>query len=498
MNPETGWLVRRAALAIGLMIGFYVMALAIGLGLLAIPYLAWADAGVRLPAKLILVCVGAGLTVLWAIVPRPDRFTAPGPRLDEASHPDLFRMIRDVASATEQELPADVYLLNEVNAWVTHRGGIMGFGSHRVMGVGLPLLQALSQLELKAIVAHEFGHYASGDVKIGPWIYKTRAAIGRTLEGVHGGFIAAPFKWYGAHFLRLTHDVSRQQEFIADRIAAGIAGAAAMSSALRKVTALAPTFSSYLSNELGPVLRAGFLPPITTGFDDFLRAERILALSQRTIEEAQSSSVTDELDTHPCLRDRLEALKPLRDRRSYGANGDAPASALLLDMEAQATALMRFVVGAETFGKLQPLAWDAVGDRVYAPMWTDTVKHHAKWLGQFTADTIPGDLPSLKRAGAALVQAGAEHPDVDIRVVAASQIMGIGLAALLLEHGWRVSTAPGKPLVLVRDADVIDPFTVVKECAELAGAADQWKARCAAIGIAGRQLAQPAEAGTRR
>jgi Zn-dependent protease with chaperone function len=290
MNPTTAWLVRRAALAIALMVGFYVMALAIGLGLLSIPVVAIAK-NIRIPAKLLLIPAGAGLTVLWAIVPRPDRFTAPGPRLDEASHPDLFRMIRDVAMATKQDLPSDVYLLNEVNAWVAHRGGVMGFGSHRVMGVGLPLLQALSQLELKAIIAHEFGHYASGDVRIGPWIYKTRAAIGRTLQDLRGGWLEEPFKWYGEHFLRLTHDISRQQEFMADRIAAGVSGAAAMSSALRRVTALAPTFSSYLSNEVAPVLRAGFLPPITGGFDDFRRDERFLSLAQKTIEDGREAQV---------------------------------------------------------------------------------------------------------------------------------------------------------------------------------------------------------------
>ena len=371
---STSWIVRRAALAIALMVGFYALALAIGLGLLAIPYAAWTVGNVRLPAKLILICVASGLTVLWAIVPRPDRFTAPGPKLDEKSHPDLFRMVRDVASSTQQELPSDVYLLNDVNAWVAHRGGIMGFGSHRVMGVGLPLLQTLTQAELKAIVAHEFGHYASGDVKIGPWIYKTRAAIGRTLKGVHGGWIEAPFKWYGDMFLRLTHDVSRQQEFIADTIAAGVAGAANLMSALQKVTGLAPTFAAYLSTEVAPVLRAGFLPPITVGFDHFRQEERIAALSRQTIEEAQASSVTDEFDTHPCLRDRLAALAPLRDRRASSSDDGVPASAFLPDMEQQATALMQFAIGADTLDKLKPLPWDSVGDRVYAPMWAAAVK----------------------------------------------------------------------------------------------------------------------------
>ncbi|HEV7803257.1 MAG TPA: hypothetical protein VGP15_19450, partial [Burkholderiales bacterium] len=113
---STSWLVRRALLAIGLMIGFYALAVGIALALLWIPYAEWHYVG-RLHPKIAFVCIGAALTLLWAIVPRVDRFEAPGPRIDEQSHPDLFRLIADVASATGQERPSDVYLINDVNAW---------------------------------------------------------------------------------------------------------------------------------------------------------------------------------------------------------------------------------------------------------------------------------------------------------------------------------------------------------------------------------------------
>ena len=52
----------------------------------------------------------------------------------------------------------------------------MGFGSRRVMGLGLSLMQILTVSELRAVVAHEFGHFHGGDVAIGPWIHKTSAA----------------------------------------------------------------------------------------------------------------------------------------------------------------------------------------------------------------------------------------------------------------------------------------------------------------------------------
>src|SRR5919202_88092 len=115
---HTAWLVQRVVLAVALMIGFYVFALAIAAVLLWVPF-ATLEYSVRVPIKLAMMSGAAGLTILWALVPRPDRFEPPGPRLEESEHPRLFALIRQVAAATRQQAPADVYLLNAMNAWVT-------------------------------------------------------------------------------------------------------------------------------------------------------------------------------------------------------------------------------------------------------------------------------------------------------------------------------------------------------------------------------------------
>ena len=75
------------------------------------------------------------------------------------------------------------------------------------MGLGLPLMQGLTVSQLRAVLAHEFGHFHGGDTKLGPWVYKTRGAIGRTLMGLsgHSAFLQKPFEWYGLGFLRLAH-----------------------------------------------------------------------------------------------------------------------------------------------------------------------------------------------------------------------------------------------------------------------------------------------------
>ena len=118
----------RAVMALFLMVGFYGFSLAIAGGLLWIPYAEYTYLD-RVDGRLALFCViGAG-TILWALVPRIDKFEAPGPRLTPATAPYLFTIIEEVAKATSQPRPEEVYLLGEVNAFVTHRGGFMGFGS---------------------------------------------------------------------------------------------------------------------------------------------------------------------------------------------------------------------------------------------------------------------------------------------------------------------------------------------------------------------------------
>src|SRR5262249_4618587 len=149
-----------------------------------------------------LFCIAGAGIILFSILPRWDRFAPPGPLLRSEEHPGLFDAIASVAIGTGQPMPSEVYLIPDVNAWVAQRGGIMGCGSRRIMGIGFPLLQLLTVSELRAVLAHEFGHYHGGDTKLGPWIYKTRAAIGRTLQGLASrGSLQAPFRWYGNQFL---------------------------------------------------------------------------------------------------------------------------------------------------------------------------------------------------------------------------------------------------------------------------------------------------------
>ena len=482
----------RAVMALLLMVGFYVFSLAIAFGLLAIPYAEYVYLD-RLDGRIAIFCViGAG-TILWALVPRIDTFEAPGPRLTPANAPYVFTIIEEVAKATSQPRPEEVYLLGEVNAFVTHRGGFMGIGSRRVMGVGLPLLKALSPAELRSVVAHEFGHFVAGDVALGPWIYKTRAAIFRALEGLSGNVLQWLFNWYGRMFMRMTMQVSREQEFAADATAARVAGVAPSISALHRVELIAPAYGSYLNNEVMPVMRAGFLPPVGDGFDRYLADPDMAKLFQEYVKQSSLGVDTGEYDSHPPHAERVAALQRIK-QKPFENPKDAKA-VMLKEPERHIRALMEHMYGKEQVVKLKPIKWEEVGDKVYASMWTEMVQEHAKWLGTLTADQIPSDKKWFIKKGAELAKMHNQPEAVaEQHIEYTKHVLLCAIGAAALRAGWTIDTAPGRPLTVCRGEARFEPHLALNQLADGSMKVDEWKAKCESLGISGVPLAAAAEA----
>jgi heat shock protein HtpX len=470
---QTAWLVQRAALAVLLMVSFYGLALGVAGALLWIPYEAYIN-DVRLPVKIALLCVAGAATIVWSILPRIDRFVAPGPRLTSADAPQLFAALKDVAARTGQAMPSDVYLINDVNAFVTERGGVMGIGSKRVMGIGLPLLQSLTVQELRAVLAHEFGHYHAGDVKIGPWIYKTRAAIGRTIEKLSGNVLQKIFVAYGNLFLRVTHAVSRRQEFIADEVAGNAAGAAVMAAALRKVHGSAVAFHNYWNGEVGPVLNAGFLPPLAAGFSKFVQVESVVSTVAAAVTDAETEEHSDPYNTHPPLRERVAALKAL----PQGHWGDTrPALMLLGDPQRWERRLLGASITEDWARSLTPIAWDSVVEKVYVPLWRQAVKENARLLA--------GTLVSKPAFAGKLADAMARgrFDDADQAVVTRVQLTITALSLALYTSDWQPHTAPGEAIVFRRGEHEIHPAAELMAVATGKVGFDAWAARCVELGI---------------
>ena len=149
----------------------------------------------------------------------------------------------------------------------------MGFGSRRVMGLGLPLLSILTVSQFRAVLAHEFAHYYGGDTSLGPWVYKTQNAMVRIFQNIGSvGKVARVavlsimcmvvgtlMKWYFKLFLRAINLASRQREYRADELACFIAGRQALIDGLRRsATACAIPRGCFL------VLSSAYNEPLTS------------------------------------------------------------------------------------------------------------------------------------------------------------------------------------------------------------------------------------------
>ena len=473
------WLAWRALLALALLVGFYVLAITVGLTLLWLAYAQVVYVHIINP-KLLLLTVAAGLIVLWAAIPRREAFVAPGPRIVDDDAPALFSLVADIAHATDQPIPEEVFVVGDVNAFVGQCGGLMGFGGKRIMGIGLPLLQVMTVQELKAILAHEFGHYVSRDVSLGPLIYRTRSAISRVIRQVSGGFLQKVFAAYGRLFVRVTHAVSRRQEFIADEVSAHIAGAPAAMSALRKAHATAPAFHTYWQQELAPVLGSGYLPPIAQGFAAFLAQERIAAGLELVIREAEASGRTDPFDTHPALKERLAALQTLP---ADDGGDQTPATTLVPNLAGWERRVLGASVNEDWAKGLQPVDWERIVDTVYLPMFRDRVAALAPLLAPFTVGTPPTKRLELARLGQQLRLSVEGIPSAEGRAALILQLVAQAIVVALTDRGWTARTSPGAEFVLLREGRVLHPATRLAAIASGSASPFDWRRECEIAGV---------------
>ncbi|SFV10116.1 M48 family metallopeptidase [Pseudoduganella namucuonensis] len=87
--------------------------------------------------------------------------------------PRLFAFLHALADAAGAPRPHRVFLSNRVNAAVFYDLSLLNliFPSKKNLEIGLPLVNALPLGELRAVLAHEFGHFAQRSMAVGRWVY---------------------------------------------------------------------------------------------------------------------------------------------------------------------------------------------------------------------------------------------------------------------------------------------------------------------------------------
>jgi Zn-dependent protease with chaperone function len=185
--------------------------------------------------------------------------------ITEKEEPALFHFVRQVAKDAGAPKPHRVFLSARVNAAVFYDVSLLNliWPSKKNLEVGIGLVNTLSIDEFKAVVAHEFGHFAQRTMTVGTWVYIAHSVVGamvarrdifdRMLEGLSRLDIRVAWIGWGMRLvvwsLRAVFDtafrgiilleraLSRQMEFQADLVSVTVSGSDSLVHALHRLGA---------------------------------------------------------------------------------------------------------------------------------------------------------------------------------------------------------------------------------------------------------------------
>ncbi|MFF5875922.1 M48 family metallopeptidase [Streptomyces californicus] len=417
----------RAARALVLLAGFYL------LGLFLLAALAAADwaAAVHTPGpfalKVFIVSAVLALPIVQGMfmLRTPPYEDVPGVRVDESREPRLWQTVRDIAQQVGTRAPDEILLTGDVNAAVSEDSRLLGLaGGTRRLRVGLPLMTGLSESGLRAVLAHEMGHYGNADTRLaaisergrvhvlrtvahfeeraGAKVSKERArqekkaaaavAKGRkakevdtTGTGVTYRAMARLYTAYGKFYLRATLSGSRRAEFAADVAAARIAGRDATSSALREIPVIDAAHDFYLNCYATLGVDAGLLPPP----GEFLGGFRhLLAARHAELDALRGELPTEPVspyDSHPPIAERVARIEALPDD-GRASDPVRPSLSLLADADRSFAAVEETVLTPAALG-LRRLDWPEL---VHAAMSVQT-ERSAQRFGALALGTAGGE-----------------------------------------------------------------------------------------------------------
>jgi len=268
------------------------------------------------------------LRALWCRLDEPQ-----GTLLGPADAPALFEALERIRAKIKGPPIHHVRLDGDFNASISQhpRYGLFG-GAVNHLTIGLPLLMAVDRPRFLAVLAHEYGHLRGDHGRFAAWIYRTRLSWAKLNDGLRGddGPVAAAtqafLRWYFPRFSAKTFALARQDEYEADRISGKLLGKQTAAAALSEIAVK----GAWLSREFWPAHwsnAAGNALPI----GPYAAMSRLLALppedgfAREALRQALRQ-ISDVEDTHPVLRERLEALDAARAMPAWSAK---PALELL-------------------------------------------------------------------------------------------------------------------------------------------------------------------------
>ncbi len=500
----------RAVCAVALLVGFYLVGLVMLAGMAWLVAQFWGAFGGGLATD-----VGGAAIALAVVLALPAwqvlraRLTPPdGVRLGETQAPELWRLVRDVADALGTRLPDEICLVAVVNAMVWEDAGRVGLRrGRRYLYLGVPLLNVLTVAQVRAIVAHELGHYQRGHTVFGAVVYRGGQSILRTVEGVGSRLSARLVLAVYAHvYFAVALALIRRMETEADRAAVRLAGAQSTAEALDALPRLVAAWDAAMEGCVDLTRDQATTPAeMLAAFDSFVASDVSPVLRWTwTSGTATDEAPTSRWDSHPPLAERLRLITAIASQEPRPAWPDdlRPATALVADDGA----VLAMLNSEEFTGKLALIAQGVAeksAEKLYAAA-AEVAGIRRRGLGSVLDILECGGGDALALA----VTPTASSPDTGDRlgpltesVVAAvgASLVDAGLAGAVFSWAeplsWR-SAADGEPLEMwpLVEAACADPQQVkpLRACLRGWGVEESVTARWAMPGVAALDSGLPA------
>jgi Zn-dependent protease with chaperone function len=473
-----GTLIGRAALAVALWAGFWALGAAVVAALAAVPvtqlrYSNGPDFGG-------LAAGALACAVVWAL--RPRGWFARRPKdadhpLEPGAFPALHALAARVASRCGARPPDVLLLMSGAQAFIRVDRRWLGLRRRRTIGIGLPLFAFLSEAELASVVAHELGHQRGGDLALGPWVHRTRRSIAAAVDELDGSafLLDAPFRAYGALFLRVSAAVSREQELAADASAAAACGAGSTASALRKLEALGPLWEAYLDLDVIRAVNRGARVPIIDGFRAFVAAPCHRPEVTEYVRAARERPPAVG-DTHPPTEERIAALEESPPRTPPSALAGEDCLHLLGGVDVAERAFYeRF-----TTGPLPAFRWDDLGRDLLAPAIAKALSGGPLDPHRSPLTDLPRHVADAEGIRDRLGRGGVSFLSPEAKRREGRRIVADWLTAALAARGFTPEVRPGEELVVRRDGAELEPARIVEDLARGALSEAEWRSACGA------------------
>ena len=397
-----------------------------------------------------------GGTVFWSLLPRKIPFETNGVPIDLSRETRLRAEIEALASTLKEKMPDEVHLVPLANAAVLQRGKL------RVLLLGVPVLQAVTVSQFRAILAHEFGHYYTGDTRMCPWIFRARRDMAQVLNrlGRDSAVLSFLSRWvliailrlvilgglslWWNIFNRLTQYISRKQEYRCDELACFLAGSESLEQGLCSVNRAAATFTPYWNKVVMPLVVSGYRPQLADGYGRFLQAPEIAKAASALLEQQLAANTTNPMDSHPPLNARVQKARTLAIVTA--AEDNRPAVTLFEDLPALELQLLTRLMPTLKPSELKPMKWDTAESDVYVPLWRSEGANLAPVLNSITLYTLPN-------AAAKFAEIGGRIPDPpgtlltrEERAARAAEVIARAFTVALIDHGWKLHLQPGESI----------------------------------------------------